>query len=104
MGYIIVTTTVENQKYAEEFSRKIIETKLGACVHIIEVKSVYSWKGKIETKKEFKLEIKTPSQNYKRLEEFIIKNSKNELPEIIAFKIKKGYDRYLNWVEEKSVY
>ena len=39
---------------------------------------------KVETKKEFKLEIKTPSENYKKLRDFILENHKYETPEIIA--------------------
>jgi len=100
MGYIIVKTTLENQKDAEELARKIVETKNGACVQISEVKSYYKWKGKIETKKEFKLEIKAPSENYRKLRDLIIDNNKYEIPEIIAVKINKGYDKYLNWIEE----
>ena len=100
MGYIIVTTTIENQKDADELAKKIIEVKLGACVQAWEIKSTYRWKGKIELKKEFKLEIKTPSENYSRLKEFIIENHKYEIPEIVAVKIKNGYGKYLNWIEE----
>jgi len=103
MGYIIITTTIENQKDAESLARKIVEAKLGACVQISEIKSIFRWKGDIETKKEFKLEIKTPNENYRRLERFILKNNKNEIPEIVSIKIKKGYDKYLNWIEEVLV-
>jgi len=99
MGYIIVKTTVENLKDADELAKKIVEAKLGACVQIGEIKSFYRWKGKVETKKEFKLEIKTPSENYKKLRDFILENHKYETPEIIAVKINKGYDKYLNWIE-----
>jgi len=101
MEYIIVKTTVENRNDAEKLAKKIVEVKLGACVQISEVKSVYRWKGKIETAKEFKIEIKTKSTNYKKLEEFIIKNHKYELPEIISVKINNGYRKYLNWIGEK---
>ena len=103
MGYIIVTTTIENQKDAESLARKIVEAKLGACVQISEIKSIFRWKGKIEVAREFKIEIKTPSENYKRLQGFILKNNKYEVPEIVAVKIKKGYDKYLNWIEEEIV-
>jgi periplasmic divalent cation tolerance protein len=101
MGYIIVKTTVESLKDAENLANKIVEAKLGACVQISEIKSIYRWKGKIENAKEYKLEIKTASENYRKLQEFILENNKYELPEIIAVKIKKGNDKYLNWIEEE---
>ncbi len=99
--YLIITTTLENEEDAEELARKIVEHKLGACVQISKIKSIYNWKGKIETSNEFKLDIKTSEDKYKELEKFIIKNHKYELPEIVAVKIENGNEKYLNWVEEK---
>jgi len=99
MGFIIAITTIDDKKKAEELAEQIIKSKLGACVQITEIKSIYSWKGKIESTKEFKLEIKTTSNKFSRLKEFIIKNHKYDLPEIIATKIVKGNKKYLNWVK-----
>ena len=100
MEFLIVKTTLENKKDAESLSNKIIESGLGACVQISEIRSTYKWKGKIETVKEYRIEIKTSSNNYKKLQEFILKHHKYELPEIIAIKITAGYGKYLNWIKE----
>lgn len=99
---IIVITTTETEKEAEELAGKILNEKLGACVQISEIKSYYNWKGKLENSKEFKLMIKTIEEKYKEIEEFIIKNTKYKLPEIIAVNIEQGYDNYLNWIEEET--
>ena len=98
MKYLIVKTTVENYEDAEVLSKRVVESRLGACVQISEIKSIYRWKGKIEEAKEFKLEIKTSASKYEKLKNFIINNTKYELPEIISIKIDKGYDKYLNWI------
>jgi periplasmic divalent cation tolerance protein len=100
MGEIIVYTTAENNKVAEKLAKGIIDNKLGACVQLIEVKSCYNWKGKQENSKEIKLSVKTSDKNYHELQNFIIKNSRYELPEIVAVKIEKGYKKYLNWINE----
>ncbi|MBI2452408.1 divalent-cation tolerance protein CutA [Candidatus Pacearchaeota archaeon] len=99
MEYLIVSTTIDNKKDAKRLARKIILAKLGACAQISKIKSYYKWKGKIEFNEEFKIEIKTLSKNYKKLENFIIKNHKYEVPEIISIKIIKGYKNYLNWIK-----
>ncbi len=101
MEYLIVSTTVANEREAKKLAKKIIDLRLGACVHINPIKSFYKWKGKLEDNKEFKIEVKTTSKNYKPLEKFIIKNHKYELPEIIATRIDKGYKRYLGWIEQE---
>jgi periplasmic divalent cation tolerance protein len=102
MKYIIVTTTVENRRSAEELAKNIIKNNLGACVQINEIESVYKWKGEIKNEKEFKIEIKTLSKNYTKLQDFIIQNHTYELPEIISVKIGRGYNKYLNWIKNKK--
>ena len=69
MAYIIIKTTTENYKDAEKIARKIVETKLGACIQLSEIKSFYKWNNKTESSKEIKLEIKTKSSNYNKIEE-----------------------------------
>ena len=44
--------------------------------------------------------IKTNDEKYTQLQEFIIKNSKYDVPQIIAFDISRGYGKYLNWMKE----
>ena len=101
MKPIIVITTVENKKDAEELAGKIVNEKLGACVQISEIKSYYNWKEKLENSKEFRLMIKTFAEKFEELKEFIIKNNKYELPEIISINIEEGYDKYLDWMREE---
>ena len=100
MTYLIVITTFKNKKSAESLARKIVEKKLGACIQISEIKSLYNWKGKFETPNEFKLEIKTSEDMYEKVEKFIIENHEYELPEIVTIKIDKGNKKYLGWVKE----
>lgn len=101
MKFIIVITTVGNKKDAEELAEKIVSAKLGACVQISEIKSYYAWKGSLDKAVEFKLMIKTLDKKYDSLKEFIIKNSKYDIPQIIVVDIMKGYDKYLDWVESE---
>ncbi len=101
MKYIIVITTVGSEKDAEDLAKKIISSKLGACVQIDEIKSYYNWKGNLEVSNEFRLMIKTTKNKYTLLQKFIIKNSKYDVPEVIAVNIEDGYDKYLKWIGEE---
>ncbi len=102
MKFIIIKTTFENKKDAEEVAKKLIESKLGACVQISEVESYYKWNKKIENSKEYKVEIKTTEDNYKKVEELILKNHKYEIPEIVSYELNNGSEKYLNWIEEET--
>ena len=48
---IIVLITVPKEK-SEEIAKYILEKRLGACVNIVDCKSLYWWKGKIEDSEE----------------------------------------------------
>ncbi len=97
MAYLIVSTTVASKKDAEELAKKIVNARLGACVQISSIKGFYNWKGKLEASNEFRLDIKTSSNNYKKLGRFILDNHKYELPEVIAIRF-TGYHKYLGWI------
>ena len=46
------------------------------------------------------LVIKAPAAHYERLEQAIIASHPYELPEIIAVPIKRGFEQYLQWINE----
>jgi periplasmic divalent cation tolerance protein len=103
MGYIIIKTTFENKNDAEKIANKLIEAKLAACIQLSETESYFKWDNKVQNSKEYKLEIKTMSNNYKKVEKFIKENHKYEIPEIIAIKIKKGSKEYLKWMKGELI-
>lgn len=102
MNYIIVITTAGNKKDAEDLARKIVFSKLGACAQISKIKSFYRWKGSLESSNEFRLMIKTTDSKYDLLQNFIIENSKYDLPQIVSVNVEKGYSKYLNWIDEET--
>ena len=102
MKNIIVITTVRSRNEAKELAKKIVLSKLGACVQVSKIKSYYKWKENLETSDEFRLMIKTVNKKYEALEKFILKNHKYDVPQIIAINISKGYDKYLNWINEET--
>ncbi len=55
----VITTTVDNQDSAEKIAQALLTEKLVACVNFFPVKSVYTWKSKIENSEETLLRIKT---------------------------------------------
>ncbi|MEO0254526.1 MAG: divalent-cation tolerance protein CutA [candidate division WOR-3 bacterium] len=98
--YIIVFCTTPGKDKAYEISRKIIENKLAACVNYFKVNSIFEWKGKIEEEEEYLLIIKTKEEKFEELENFIKKIHPYEVPEIIFFKIEKGNEDYLKWIDD----
>ncbi|HOE92477.1 MAG TPA: divalent-cation tolerance protein CutA [Methanofastidiosum sp.] len=100
---LLIISTVPNEDVARNLSKILLEKRVAACVNILsKVKSNYWWNGSIESSDEIILLIKTTEDKYIQLEDLIRKNHPYEIPEIIAFDIKKGFNKYLNWIEDET--
>ena len=103
-NYIQVITTISDKPGAEKIANALIEKKLAACVQMLgPVKSIYRWKEKVETAKEFMCVIKTRKTLYKKVEKQIKEIHPYEVPEIIAVSIVKGSRDYLKWLSKETI-
>lgn len=99
-----VITTVSKKTDAEKIAKYLIDKRLGACAQIAgPLKSIYRWKGKIETAKEFVCVIKTRKSLYKKVEKQIKKLHPYEVPEIIAIPITESSKDYLEWLSDNTI-
>ena len=101
---IVVVTTVGTEEEANSLAQELVERRHSCCVNIIPVhKSVYRWQGKICTDSEFLLIIKALAEAYPEIESSIKELHSYELPEILAFDIKRGDEGFLHWIYACSV-
>ena len=101
--YILVLTTVPEEKTGQTIATRLLEERLAACVTISAAsQSFYWWKGQISKEPEHILLIKTRAALYQRLEKKIQEIHPYELPEIITLPIHKGSIAYLNWIEQET--
>jgi len=99
--FIIVLVTAKDKKEALKISRKLIVSKLAACVNIIEkVDSLFIWKAKIEHSKESLLVIKSKKVKLDKIIRLVKSMHSYEVPEIIALPVIGGDKQYLRWVDE----
>jgi periplasmic divalent cation tolerance protein len=99
---IVVLVTCGSANEAGRIARSLVEQKLAACVNILEVpvRSIYRWKGKVESAKETLLIIKSSGKRFAALQNAIRKLHSYDMPEIIALPIEKGSRDYLAWLAE----
>lgn len=101
--YILVLTTVPEEKTGKTIATRLLEERLAACVTISAAsQSFYWWKGQISKEPEHILLIKTRAALYPRLEKKIQEIHPYEVPEIIALPVHKGSADYLNWIEKET--
>lgn len=96
--YGVVLVTAGSQQEAEAIATYLVESKLAACVNILPIQSVYTWKGEINKEQEWQLLIKTDLAQFSNLEAKIRELHSYEVPEIIALPILAGSQSYLNWI------
>ena len=95
----IVLTACPDAACAERIARALVEEGLAACVNILPpMRSIYTWKGKIEDATEQLLVIKSATARFPALRERLRSLHPYELPEIIAVPITDGLPEYLAWL------
>lgn len=102
MDKLVVLVTCNSIGEANRITRALVESRLAACGNILQspVRSIYRWKEKVESAKEFLLVIKTSRARFRRLQEEIQRLHSYEVPEIIALPISAGSRGYLSWLGE----
>jgi len=102
--FLLVFTTVPDEKIAQKIVKGLIEERLAACVTIsASAQSYYWWEGKISKDCEHVLFIKTKATLFSKLEKKIQEIHPYEVPEIIAVPILKGSTRYLDWIAKETI-
>ena len=98
----IVLVTCGSKAEATKIARALVEQRLAACVNVLTapIESIYRWKGRTESAKEFLLVIKSTQSRFAAIRREIAKLHSYEVPEIIALPISAGSPQYLKWLAE----
>lgn len=101
-GKIVVLVTCGSLEEGKRIGHAVVEERLAACVNLLQtpIESIYRWKGKVDTAKEFLLLIKTSGARYAALQEAIRRLHSYDIPEIIALPIENGSRDYLAWLAD----
>ena len=99
MTAIAVVTTVGTKKEARAMAHALVDAKLAACAQISRIDSVYAWRGKIESGKEYRLLVKTVEARYSSVERAIREMHSYELPAIHSFAFEHVSPAYADWIE-----
>jgi periplasmic divalent cation tolerance protein len=100
--YGIVLVTASSQNEAETIAQALLQFKLAACVSLMPIRSLYTWKGEVQDEAEWQLMIKTELQNFPQIEAKVRELHSYEVPEVIAVPIVAGSQPYLGWISEQA--
>jgi len=86
---------------ANLLANQIIAARLAACVNLVNpVQSVYLWQGKVEQSEEVQMIIKTRTELFEPLRQFIRSHHPYQVPEIVGLPVVVADEEYLSWIGE----
>jgi periplasmic divalent cation tolerance protein len=103
-SFRIVLVTCGSLSEARKIARVVVSKSLAACVniHSAPMESIYRWKGKVETGREYLLIIKTAARRVSLLEKEVLRLHSYETPEFLVMEIAAGSHAYLRWVDTSA--
>jgi periplasmic divalent cation tolerance protein len=101
MSVISVYAVFANADEAERIGRTVVEERLAACANLLlPVRSIYRWKGAVETADEVAAIFKTTNARSDALITRIAGLHSYDVPCIESWPIEKVLGSYAAWVEE----
>ncbi|SEQ70278.1 divalent cation tolerance protein [Lentzea xinjiangensis] len=98
----MVTTTVDSAEAAESLAKGIVEARLGACVQIVPIRSVYRWDGEVRVDAEWQCIVKTATLRVDELVAHIKAHHTYDVPEVVVTPVTGGNNDYLAWVSQET--
>lgn len=100
---IVVYITAPNEDEAANIAKALVASRLAACVNIVKnIRSIYSWQGKVEDDSEVLMIVKTRKALFDKLSNTVINLHSYDVPEVIAIPIIDGSANYLTWLREST--
>jgi len=101
VSVVSVYAVFANGEEAERIGRTVVEERLAACINILgPVRSIYRWKGEVESADEVAAIFKTSNDSADRLIARVATLHSYDVPCIASWPIDKILANYAAWVED----
>ena len=101
MSVVSVYVVFANADEAERIGRTVVEERLAACINILSpVRSIYRWKGAIETADEVAAILKTSQDSVNALMTRIAALHTYDVPCVVTWPVDKVLRNYSDWVDD----
>lgn len=100
---IVVEVNCASRAEAERIAAAALAERLAACANIhAPVRSLYHWRGRVETAEEVPLVLKTRASLFVPLAERIRALHSYEVPGIVALPVAAAEDAYRRWLHQET--
>jgi periplasmic divalent cation tolerance protein len=98
MSFLLIYVTTKDEKEAHKIANQLLSKRMIACANMFPVKSLYWWKGAIESDDEYAMIMKTQELHKESIISEIKTLHSYDVPCIEFFKIEDGSPDYLEWI------
>ena len=103
MSVVSVYAVFADADEAERIGRQVIEERLAACANILPaIRSIYRWKGAVESAEEVAAIFKTRDEQANALITRIAGLHSYDVPCVVTWPIEKVLASYADWIEEST--
>ena len=100
---LVVLVTTSTRDEAAAIAESLVLERLAACVNIVAaIESIYRWEGKVTRDSEALMILKTTEERYPELERRVKELHSYSTPEVVALRIERGSEQYLNWLRDST--
>lgn len=98
-GLCIAYGTAPSRLLADRIAREAVDSGVAACAHRLpRIRSVYRWKGRVESSWEYPLLFKLRADRLGRLTALFVRSHPYECPGLASWPIEGGYAPFLDWI------
>jgi periplasmic divalent cation tolerance protein len=98
MSFLLIYVTTKDEKEAHKIANQLLSKRMIACANMFPVKSLYWWKGAIESDDEYAMIMKTQELHKESIISEIKTLHSYDVRCIEFFKIEDGSPDYLEWI------
>jgi periplasmic divalent cation tolerance protein len=101
MSVVSVYAVFADADEAESIGRRVVDERLAGCVNILgSIRSIYRWKGSVETSDEIAAIFKTTDEQAGALIKRIAALHSYDVPCVATWPIDRILGSYADWIEE----
>lgn len=102
-AFSVVLTTAGSREQAVEIANALVESRLAACVNIVEQAcSIYWWKGAVQREAEHLLLVKIRTERFDDVRNAIREAHSYDTPEVLRLTVADGDPDYLAWLASET--
>ena len=99
---VVILITASTDEEAQKIADRLLTERKAACVNIIsKVRSLFWWKGELDSADEALLIVKTKASLIDEIVSLVKEVHSYQVPEVIALPLIGGNQDYLNWMGDE---